>query len=369
LSGEESARWNIPSSEWRAAVTTEQRQADNRVSDDVCCNKPRDATIMLSFRSARVVTTRRLIHFHLREPHLGASVFRIAAARNRLESLSAARSFSEAPAATSTSSQAKDSTSSEKTKKKDDNPNIFLDNLGKIFLGTIGLIIGSLVRSSYGGSNRIKVREQLEEKAALDPLEVDDLRAANSELTPQVFRIIMEDLQEAFPQGSATYQEFVFSVRKTMCRLKGEAFTVELGHLVDRAVLAALHQQGKAQDEPLPLAFLLTSLSLGLRSTVDDRISILFEAMQTKNGNVTYEDVRNMVGYLQDTCQLAPDSQVVEGERKYPTQQYERGTPVQLVQWEGSDQDVIDLDAFTAIVRSKAVCAWGECYNKKKSPK
>lgn len=302
----------------------------------------------------------RVLLFH--EPRLAASCY------NRLTSVSAARSFSDATAA---SSQAKESADTTKDKKKkDDNAvrDLFLDNLGKIFLGAIGLIIGSLVRSSYGSSNRTKVREELEEKAALDPLEVDDLRVANSEMTPQVFRIIMEDLQEAFPQGAAPYQEFVGCVRKTMCRLKGDAFTVELGHLVDRAVLAALRQQGKWEDEPVPLAFLLAALSLGLRSSVDDRISILFEAMQTKNGNVTIEDVRNMVGYLQDTCQLVPDSQVVESPTaKYPTQQYERGTPSQLVQWEGSDQDVMDLDAFADIVRSKSVCAWGECYNKKKS--
>jgi hypothetical protein len=152
-----------------------------------------------------------------------------------------------------------------------------------------------------------------------------------------------------------------------MIRLKGDAFTVELGHLLDRAVLAALHQQNTPEEEPVPLVFLLAALSLGMRSTVEERIVILFEAMQTKNASVTYQDVREMVGYLQDTCQLVPDSQVVEGSRKYPTQQYERGTPEQLVQWDGSDQDVLDLDAFSAIVRSRAVCAWGECYNKKKS--
>jgi len=290
-----------------------------------------------------------------------------ALASKRLTSVSATRSFSDAAAA----SQAKDSSSEAKEskdkKKKEDNSNIFLDNLGKIFLGAIGLVIATLVRSSYGTSNKTKVREQLEDKAALDPLEMDDLRVANSELTPQVFRVVMEDLQEAFPQGSAPYTDFVSFVRKTMVRLKGEAFTVELGHLMDRAVLAALHQQGKQEDEPVPLVFLLTALSMGLRSSVDDRVAILFEAMQTKNESVTYEDVRNMVGYLQDTCQLVPDSQIVKAPTQYPIpQQYERGTPDQLVHWEGSDQDVMDLNAFDAIVRSKAVCAWGECYNWKK---
>ena len=199
----------------------------------------------------------------------------------------------------------------------------------------------------------------------MDPLEVDDLRVANSELTPEVFRIIMADVQEAFPEGTATYQDFVSSVRKTMARLKGDAFTVELGYLVDRAVLAALREQGKREDEPVSLLLLLTALSMSLCSSVDDRITILFEAMHPKDGMLKYKDIRAMVGFLQDTCQLVPDAQIVKGERKYPTQQYERGTPDQLVQWEGSDQDDLDKEAFSAIITSKAVCAWGECYNRR----
>lgn len=280
--------------------------------------------------------------------------------------MSAARSFSDATASPSQDTKDSGTKDSKDKKKKEDNSNLFLDNLGKIFLGAIGLLIASLVRSSYGTSNRTKVREQLEEKSALDPLEVDDLRVANSQLTPEVFRDIMEDVQETFPEGTATYTDFVSCVRKNMARLKGDAFTVELGYLVDRAVLAALHEKDKREDEPLPLVFLLTALSMSLRSTVDDRIAILFEAMQPKNGSVRYEDIRDMVGYLQDTCQLVPDAQIVKGEQKYPIQQYERGTPDQLVQWEGSDQDALDKEAFSAIVTSKAVCAWGECYNRRK---
>lgn len=328
---------------------------------------------MASFRAAGMAATRRIIQSQARvllfqEARLAVSVHEIAA--KRLISVSAPRSFSDAAASASSQakySQSKDSSETKDKKKKDDKSNLFLDNLGKIFLGAIALLIGTLVRSSYGTKNKTKVREQLEEKAVLDPLEIDDLRAANSELTPQVFRTIMEDVQETFPQGSASYPEFVTSVRKTMVRLKGDAFTVELGHLMDRAVLAALHQQDKREDEPVSLVFLLAALSMSLRSSVDDRIAILFEAMQSKNGNVTFEDVRDMVGYLQDTCQLVPDSQVVKAPTQYPIpQQYKRGDPSELVQWEGSDQDVMDLDSFAAIVKSKAVCAWGECYNWKK---
>lgn len=315
----------------------------------------------LSFRNATMAASRRLLQSQAR--------FLFARESRFVASPLATRSLSDTATTTSASSSQTKDDSKDKKKKKDENSNIFLDNLGKIFLGAIGLLIASLTRSSYSGKNRTKLREELEQQAALDPMEIDDLRVANSELSPEVFRIIMQDLQDTFPQGSATYPEFVKCVRTTMMRLKGDAFTIELGHLMDRAVLDALHQQQRSETEPVPLVFLLAGLSLGLRSSVDDRIAILYETMQTKNPSVTYQDVKAMVGYLQDTSQLEPASQVVEAPTKYPTQQFVRGTPDQLVQWKGSYEDPMDLSAFSDILTSKAVCAWGECYNRKKSRK
>jgi hypothetical protein len=317
----------------------------------------------MTFLRAGAASLRRLIHTQTR-----AMINKKEPLREPLNTV-ARRGLgvsSQRPFSAATASKTVPTATAASDKKKDDS-NIFLDNLGKIFLGAIGLLIGTLVRSSYGTSNRNKVRDELEEKASLDPLEVDDLRVANSELSPDVFRAIMEDVRDTFPLGVATYQDFVRSVRKTMSRLKGDAFTVELGHLLDRAVIAALHDQGKPEDTQVPVTFLLAALSLSLNSSVEDRINVLFEAMRLKNGNVAYQDVRDMVGHLQDTCQLVPDAQVVQAEQKYPTQKYKRGTPSQLVHWEGGSQDAMDVDAFAAIIRSKSVCAWGECYNKKKA--
>jgi hypothetical protein len=260
----------------------------------------------------------------------------------------------------------------EKKKKKDDS-NVFLDNLGTIFLTAIVCVVLTLVRSTYGTSNRNKLREQLEEEASLDPLEIDDLRVANCELTPQVFRSIMANVAQDFPQGTAKYDEFVFSVRKTMNTLKGDAFTIELGHLMDRVVDAALTTQGKTREDEVSLVFLLTSLSLAmdLDASVSDRIRVLYEALQLgadSNGTVTHNDVAEIVGYLQDTSQLTPEAQVVEGDSKIPTQQFKVATPEQLIGWEGPEGESVDLQAFSDILRSKSVCAWGECYFKKKTP-
>jgi hypothetical protein len=255
----------------------------------------------------------------------------------------------------------------------DSTGNVFLDNLGTIFLSAIGLIIGSLVRSYYGTNNRNKIRDALEQAAPLDPLEIDDLRTANSELTVQVFRDIIKDVSERFPDHqSVTYEDFIAAVRRTMVGLKGDNFTIELGHLMDRVVLGALKRHGHTSDEPQTLAFWLAVLSLALSTPAVERIQMLYEVLQEVGDHghdettVTVVDVQAMVGYLQDTCQLVPDTQVIATDQKYPVQQYICGAPKQLVKWEGSEEDPIDVDAFAEILRSKSVCAWGECYNVKR---
>ena len=72
------------------------------------------------------------------------------------------------------------------------------------------------------------------------------------------------------------------------------------------------------------------------------------------------------MGYLQDTFQLAPDTQVIMADTKFPVQQYKVASPNEMVSWDGPPNDLIDVQAFADILRSKSVCAWGECYFKKK---
>jgi hypothetical protein len=275
--------------------------------------------------------------------------------------LSSAAAASPAPAV---SEVAKD-----KMDKKKDNSNIFLDNLGTIFLLSIAGVVLALVRSSFGSSKKAKLRDQLEMDAELDPLEIDDLRVANGELTPDVFRSIMSRLSQDFPQGTAKYEDFVFSTRKTMRSLKGEAFTVEMGHLMDRAVGSALKKHGKSKDDEISIVFFLTALSLAMDidSSVSERIRVLYSVLQLKDSTVAVQDIIEMVGYLQDTFQLTPDTQVVMAEAKFPVQQYNVASPEELVAWDGPANEQIDVQAFAEILRSKSVCAWGECYFKKKA--
>jgi hypothetical protein len=253
-----------------------------------------------------------------------------------------------------------------------DSSNIFIDNIGTIFLSAIGLIVASLVRSSYGTSNKNKVRDAIEEEAAIDPLEMDDLRIANSELNLSVFSKVSNDLFDVFPDGQATYHDLVYQVRQSLQHQVdandklGMVGTIEFGHILDRVTLGALRKHQQSTDEPQPLLFWLTALSLALNAPVPDRIQMLFKIAQQQHEVVTIDEVRRMVGYLQDTCQLVPEAQIIATDKKYPTQQYRCGTPHEIVSWEGATDEAVDVDGFAAILRSKSVCAWGECYHKKK---
>ena len=262
----------------------------------------------------------------------------------------------------------------DKNKKNESKPNLFLDNLGTIFLTVIGLIIASLVRSFYGSTRKNDLRKQLEEVSALDPLEVDDLRFANPFVSVPVFRALIADVREAFPDGQATYRDVVHVVRKAL-QSKHAIPTIELGYLLDRVALQVSQEAGITTAETQSVTLWLVLLSLALNAPIPDRIRILYEIMETDNATgggssstVTLLKVRDLVSYLQSTSQLVLDTQVLPTENQaYPIQSYHRGTPDELVRWDaGGLHDPIDIDALAEILRSKSVCAWGECYSKQK---
>lgn len=344
----------------------------------------------------------------------------------------------------------------QKTEKSKTVGDVFLDHLGKIFLSGIGLIVAALIRSSMGTTNQTNVRIRIEEElSVLDPFEIDDLRAANSDLTKDVFESIVNGIIEEYSaRGSGNginqkvdYREFVSIVMKIMKGIKGEGFTIQLSHLLDRVIISLLQKQklegtntnstmniqdttnfatddasmssfthdnkNDDDDGKIELSLLLVALGLCLNSSIRDRVNILFNIMiQKQNAETTKQTqmqtntsnqdattalnvvdkkyIIDMVGYLQQTCQLVADAQIIKSETKYPIQQYCVGTPMELTTlgitmkkeelsegamvMEGvkteekntSSSSSWTCDDFNHLLRSRAVCAWGECYVKKK---
>jgi len=317
------------------------------------------------------------------------------------------------------SSNSDSSNDGKKDKKKEDNSNLFLDNLGKIFLSSLGLILLLLLRSTTSNNSKSALQEDIESNAVLDPLEIDDLRCANADFTIDVWESIVIELKKEFGgREKVTYPEFLSVVTRVMRNMRGEGFTIQFGHLVDRVVIAELERMGVSDDvntsissdgdvvgegegeevrllqkEEIPLFFLLTALSLALNSTVSNRVRVLYDSMllmndaqvdQTTTATTTAtlvpgERVCQMIQNLQNTCQLVPGAQIVETNSKIPYQTYRVGTGVELTRRarEGyggkkgnagvtkEGQGPVTLEEFHAILKSRTVCAWGECYVKK----
>jgi hypothetical protein len=327
-------------------------------------------------------------------------------------------------------------------KATDSSGNVFLDNLGTIFLLFIGSIIGWLVRSYYNGLRKIAVREKLIESSAhADPIELDELRIANTEFTPQVFfqvqQYVLEHTNSAsttadpdensnpsktnMAKKTMTYPKFVLLVRTAMKQLKGEAFTIQYGHVLDRVILAALlkyetvhpNKEVASDTEAVdttftdtsnrtslidkvekPIEFWFTVLSLALYCAPKERIQALHNVFyqcsdpqesESDCPKISMQNVVQLIGYLQDTCQLVPDAQIIMTNHKYPLQEYVVGTPAQLIDHHLFDHkedskdtkgkttndaniatgDNITVDMLSDILSSRSVCAWGECYKYK----
>ena len=77
-------------------------------------------------------------------------------------------SSSDSQQSNSSSSSSSSDDKGDKSKKKKDDSNIFLDNLGKIFLSSIGLILFMLLRSTKSNNSRSALREDIESTSLLD---------------------------------------------------------------------------------------------------------------------------------------------------------------------------------------------------------
>lgn len=66
-----------------------------------------------------------------------------------------------------------------------DDSNIFLDNLGKLFGLAILSIITLVVRSSRAGTHRDTIRDQIEDRACVEPGEIEEVREVRPKISSE----------------------------------------------------------------------------------------------------------------------------------------------------------------------------------------
>lgn len=115
-----------------------------------------------------------------------------------------------------------------------------------------------------------------------------------------------------------------------------------------------------------------TTSTTTMEETSNNNTTTTINDNDDTNKMIRLDQVRRLVHYLQLTDQLVIETQLRPmKERAYPIQQYHQGSSTELVQWSGSDDDYddydddkqpLDIHALKSILKSKSVCAWGECY-------
>jgi len=300
---------------------------------------------------------------------------------------------------------------------------LFLDNLGSIFLALVASLIVFIYRSTVSNGRIDKLRTEIEDTSVLDPMEVNEIRFANTDFTADIYNEIVITLYKQFASNTTelNYEEFVPAV---MTFLEGNklkhGLTMQYGHLLDRVVYNLMETKNKQNEsgggfstvdrstvdvssvdyeKPQSLLFFMVLLSLCINSTPAERLDSLHKLLvvdaEANNGNgnggrngdgdekkAPLETIKKLVTHLQTTCQLPPEIQVIETGVRYPFVEHKRATGGELVGealeglgWkEGEDAKVrtdygVTLGDFVKMLKSRGICYCGECYSGKNSRK
>ena len=213
----------------------------------------------------------------------------------------------------------------------------------------------------------------------LDTEEQRNLMHCNRSFSRESFNDVAQSLMSAFPDGHATYPEFVAHVQGYL-----EA-PLKAGHLLDRLVLS--RQTGDSSSSsfsalsPCPslnVRFLMTMLSLALETEfLEDRARSLYIMLAvtstTVNGDddsskshpLSYDEIVQVIGWLSLSHQIPVEKHVIKGDTQYPVQSYVQGSPEDLLKEalaETHHAAPLSEEALVDVLLSNAVCAWGSCY-------
>lgn len=219
-----------------------------------------------------------------------------------------------------------------------------------------------------------------------------------------LFHEVAAAVVAAFPERKASsYQALIEVVAKV---LGGHGKRLQMGHYLDRVVLCTQPEEGREGREVDVLVF-LCALSLSLNLDVDERVAALFDTMLVLRGGLGgeggggYMDRRaleKLLGGLVATAQVPAevlvqpdktmeypfqsykvasieeivDKAIVEGKERYEKRVKdakkagrEPPVPPPLAGEEGGrpgDGGRLSLEGLVQMLETKAICAWGECY-------
>ncbi|KAF0685782.1 Aste57867_22390 [Aphanomyces stellatus] len=250
-----------------------------------------------------------------------------------------------------------------------DRPGFFSRHPEIFFLAGLVGIGGYIYRSSVNNKKFNEIQNEIAETTPISPFEAYELRSQNT-ITPDIFDAVKKQAKRYFPSNEATVAEFDLCLGSVL-----QGSTMKNTHHLERVLLSLPKSPvtGKVN-----LDLLLVAFSLAVKGNVDERLACLFNlpfaAKAPDNAALKKEQVEEILGHVLDTYQVPSEKRVVALEDKaYPYQEYAIATPDQLVtaaiaatvKAKSLEAGVTqyDVDQFGLLMKSKAICVWGECYN------
>lgn len=265
---------------------------------------------------------------------------------------------------------------------------ILADHGGKIALAGFLFSAGLIYRYVKSGSNRTSVEKALTNAAALEPIEVNEIRFANYISSAQ-FESLVTASRSNFPNG-CSYNEFIDFCKQHL------KTNITLGHLLDRVIYFRINEmKPKDADEettadetiklnvPFPIDYLLIVFSMSVQCTPEERVTLLYK-MGLKNSSVessneeeipswsssgiSLTEAEAVVDHLIRSYQIPAEKRVVETGVNWPVKTYREKNAFEMInEFRASrkpphERDDLTEEEFTSAVLGRFVCAWGECH-------
>lgn len=232
---------------------------------------------------------------------------------------------------------------------------ILADHGGKIALAGFLFSAALIYRYVKSGSNRNALEKIMANGAALEPIEVNEIRFANH-ISAAQYKNLVRSSREFFRHG-CTYVEFIKFSKE---HLKSD---ISAGYLIDRVIYFYIneiklrsnsesmdkdpnHSNLITLDEILSVDYLLTVMSMSVQATPEERVALLFE-MGLREDNLDYpiaanfvpnvpkgislDDAGLVVRHLVESCQVPPEKRVVETGVNWPVKTYREKTAHEMV--------------------------------------
>lgn len=187
----------------------------------------------------------------------------------------------------------------EESGKNGDDDDFLSRHGGKVALAGFGVAIALVYRWFKGGSNKNDIETDIRDSYLVNPIELSEIRHNNS-VGIDLYTDIIDEARTAFPDGYASYSDFIDFVRKKLSA--ANLPPLAYAHILDRMVLPSIEASpinsddgineepaadgpewrvARSADGRLPVQFLLVAFNAAVRERGEKRLEALYRIAQS----------------------------------------------------------------------------------------